>query len=64
MLSEYARTATGKDSSFNIVQFYAADIDNNGKIDSVDASRVLSYYSFLSTHDDDITIEEFFNMAQ
>ena len=63
ILSEYARTATGKESTFNEVQFYAADIDNNCKIDSVDASKILSYYSYLSTHDDYITIDEFFNMA-
>ena len=52
ILKEYALLSTGK-SSFSEEQSLASDIDNDGKIDAADASKVLGYYAFLSSGGED-----------
>lgn len=52
MLSEYARTSTGKAPTFDEKQKNAADANDDGKIDSKDASLTLSYYAYIATGGD------------
>ena len=60
VLTDYARTSTGKGSSFNEEQKKAADVNNDGIIDGRDATRILTYYAKISVGED-ISISEFSN---
>ena len=50
VLSEYARTSSGKVSAFGIQQRRAADANNDDVIDGRDASAILSYYAQRSVN--------------
>ncbi len=58
VLTAYARSSTGKDTSFNDEQKTAADVNVDKMIDGKDATIILTYYAYISTKDD-ITLEEF-----
>ena len=49
VLVEYSSVATGKNSTFNVVQKGAADVNKDGAIDALDASVILSYYAYTAT---------------
>ncbi|MBE6861733.1 MAG: hypothetical protein E7497_02385 [Ruminococcus sp.] len=49
VLAEYARLATGADSTFTSIQEYAADVNTDNAIDSSDASAILGYYAYIAT---------------
>ena len=57
---EYARLSTSDHTGiFTDKQQKAADVDNNGAIDAVDASKILSYYAYASTNDYPMSIENY-----
>ena len=58
VLTEYAQTSTGKESSFSPSQTLAADVDENSVIDGRDASRILSYYASISVYGGEIDLQE------
>ncbi|MDE5569359.1 MAG: hypothetical protein K2I82_01725, partial [Ruminococcus sp.] len=58
VLAEYSCLSTTKISSLNDEQKKAADINSDGFIDSSDASKILGFYSYLSTTSDSVGIEE------
>lgn len=49
VLAEYAKIATGSETTFSEIQTAAADVNNDGAVDSSDASSILAYYAFVST---------------
>lgn len=49
VLSDYALTATGGESSLNEIQQAAAEVNKDGNIDAIDASAILSYYAYTAT---------------
>ncbi|MGN0579466.1 MAG: GDSL-type esterase/lipase family protein [Ruminococcus sp.] len=49
VLAEYARRATGADSTFDDAQIQAADVDGDTIIDAKDASKILAYYAAAAT---------------
>jgi hypothetical protein len=50
VLTAYASISSGKASGLSSVQQKAADANSDGIINSVDASCILSYYSYLSNN--------------
>ena len=60
VLSDYAVIATGGKSTFTAEQAKAADVDGDGKYDSIDASIILAYYAYTSTGGTG-TLEEYLN---
>ncbi len=58
VLSEYAKTATGSESTFTASQTKAADVNKDGAVDSSDASSILAYYAYTATGGEN-TLEEF-----
>ena len=46
--------STEKDGNFSESQKLAADVNRDGKINSIDASGVLSYYAYVSTTSGDV----------
>ena len=44
---------------FTSAQSKAADVDKNGLVDSVDASKVLAYYAYISNTDDAKSLEDY-----
>jgi len=60
ILSEYARTATGKSSSFEDLQRIISDVNYDNAVDSSDASSVLGYYAYTATGGTD-SLEDFLN---
>jgi len=49
VLVEYSKLSTGEIPSFTGTLKLIADVNFDGKIDSADASDILSYYGYLST---------------
>ena len=47
-LTEYAYTSTGRGSLLSFFQKQAADVHNDGIVDAIDASLILTYYSKFS----------------
>ncbi|MCQ2470130.1 MAG: Ig-like domain-containing protein, partial [Ruminococcus sp.] len=58
ILIEYASTSANRPATFSSIQRLAADVDKNGKVDAVDASKVLSYYAYSSV-DSSLSLSEF-----
>lgn len=53
-------TSTNQNGDFTEAQKKAADLDNNGDINAVDASYILSYYAYTSTTKEEIMpVEEY-----
>ena len=48
-LAEYARLSSRQPAAFSEKEKKAADVDKNGMVDSVDASKILAYYAYLSS---------------
>ena len=59
VLTEYANTSTGKQSSFNETEKWIADFDYDKVINAVDASSILSYYAQASVKSDELLEEVF-----
>ena len=60
VLAEYARTSTSGEKTFSTSQALAADVDKNGSVDAVDASKILAYYAYTgSTEGALMTLSEF-----
>lgn len=49
VLTEYARSATGKELMFSETQTIVADVNIDEAIDAIDASAILSYYAYKAT---------------
>ena len=59
-MREYALVSSGKDSTFTDKrQALAADVNGDGRADSVDASAILAYYAYNSGSETKISIDEF-----
>ena len=48
ILAEYAIIATNGNPIFSEAQMKAADINNDGEVNAIDASLVLAYYAHIS----------------
>ena len=60
MLKYYARISTNQEGGFTEKQELAADVNSDVIIDSVDASRILAYYAYvLTTNEEAKSMEEF-----
>lgn len=62
MLKYYDMISTNQDGGLNEAQKLAADVNNDGKINAVDASNILAYYAYLSTtKEKTISLAEYIN---
>ena len=50
VLTEYARTSTGKKESYSSAKTKAADVNSDNIIDGRDATLLLSYYAYISAN--------------
>ena len=49
ILAEYAIIATNGTTNFTEEQMKAADVNDDGEVNAIDASLVLAYYAHIST---------------
>ncbi|EWM52383.1 dockerin type I domain-containing protein [Ruminococcus flavefaciens] len=60
VLIEYSKLSSGNGiGSFNDEQRRAADVDKNGITNAVDASKILWYYAYSSTHENAVSLDDF-----
>lgn len=61
VLTEYAATSTGKDTTLTKTEKYLADYDLNDKVNAIDASAILEFYAKSSVASKEKLVQTFIN---
>ena len=61
VLTEYAATSTGKETTLTMTEKYLADFDLNNKVNAIDASAILEFYAKSSVATKEKLVQTFMN---